>query len=169
MKRIVVISIAVAALAGSGIGVLIASPASASSAVSPAGIVGAHATQAVVAGPISSGATYTYYEIDAGPGFVPCEVLTFGTKTFAGSKGDQGKYKSTNKKLTVTFQNGASFYAGTFTGTFETADADLEGIQEYGGSFKLGAGTADPGKSYGPDALVEGNDTWSAGDCSSTT
>jgi hypothetical protein len=167
MKRIVTITIAIAAMAASGIGALvIASPASATGAVRSVGIVGAHVHHTVMAGPIHSGATYTYYEVDAGPGLIPCEVLTFGTKTFTGSFGDVGKYKSTKKSVNVTFQNSMAFYAGVFTGMFETADADLAGQNQYGGSFKLGSGSADPGKSYGPDALVQGNDPWAAGGCS---
>jgi len=166
MKRIVIIACGLAALVGSGIGAFVlAVPASATSAVTSAGVAGARAGHAPDAGPISSGAKYTYYAEDGGPSVAQCEVLTFGTKTFAGDKGDQGKYKSTSSTATVTFQNGAHFYAGVFTGTYESADAKDLGTTQYAGSFKLGKGTSDPGGSYGPTALVKGTDPWGVGGC----
>ena len=164
-KRIITIGIALVALVGSGVSAfLIVSPASATSAARPIGAGGGDDQHAVVAGPISTGATYTYYEEDGGNGASLCEVLTFGKKTFTGDGGDAGKFKSTSKAVTVTFQKSGILIPGVFTGTFESADAAANGISQYGGSFKLASGLY-AHKTYGPDALVEGNDPWGVGFC----
>jgi hypothetical protein len=168
MKRIVMVAVALAALVGSGVcAFVIASPASATSAAKSAGVIGAqpNALRSSAEPAVSPGNVYTYYAMDGGPSEVSCEVLTFGTKTFSGDSGDQGTYKSTSTKETVTFENNAYFYAGVFTGTFESADMRVLNVTQYGGSFKLGKGTYDPGGYYGPAALVQGNDPWDVGHC----
>ena len=168
-RRKLLIAIGVAALAGSGISAIVLTSAAGASGADSPGMVGFQGTNHAQVAPakIASGSQWTYYEEDEGPyGHVGCEILTFTSTTFTGSWGDTGTYKSSAKKATLTFINGAAFYSGKFTGTYETADAALESLDEYGGSFKVSDSSAPDNKqTYGPDAVVAGSDPYGVGTC----
>ncbi len=157
MKRIGIFTIIGAVAAATiGLGVVASSAFASGGSTSPA-LRGSESVPAPGAHPnaVTSGSTWTYYDFINYPQTPNCEVLTFSTKTFTGDKGDFGKYKSSAKSTSVTYENAFFFTAMTFKGTFASGQGSYDGITTLKSN----------GQSFGPEELFPGNDPRSIGGC----
>jgi len=141
MRRIGVV-VGTAALVAVGLGVAGVSTAGASAPTAFGS--GAHPNGGPPGNPVTSGSTWTLYDLELGLHAV-CTVNTFSTKTFTDDQSGSGTYKSTTKKTKMVITS--PLYNTTFTYTATWVSGD--------GGYWLGT-FAGNGLVYGPFILVAG-------------